>query len=222
MISVMRYIDNQAKVVSEKVPGILIRKSKIEGLFYDHSGTFRETSTRTCQMHNFERVLVSLFDVLMGSQGLNYDMTLAQNLYRLDYYWVKFKAMVEALTTQSVGGDPNCFNKAPKEIRNLIGEIARTRWLSTERTTERLISLLRVKTTEEFTAFIKPHLRDEDCDNRKAARKYCVRIDSTRLSQFMLTFRYLANHTPGGKKGEGLVGCMKVLWGVLTREFLSL
>ena len=68
MISVMRYIDNHAKVVSEIVPGILIRKSKIDGLFYDHSGTFREACTRTCQMHNFERVLVSLFDVLMGSQ----------------------------------------------------------------------------------------------------------------------------------------------------------
>lgn len=211
MISVMRYIDNHAKVVSEIVPGILIRKSKIDGLFYDHSGTFREACTRTCQMHNFERVLVSLFDVLMGSQGLNYDMTSAQNLYRLNYYWVKFKAMVEALTTQSVGGDPNYFKKAPKEIRNLIGEIARTRWLSTERTTERLISLLRVEATEEFTNFIKPYLGNEDSDNWKAAMKYCVCIDSTHLSQFMLTFWYLANHTPGGKKGEGLVGCMKVL-----------
>ena len=160
-------------MVSEKVPGILIGKSKIDGLFYDHSGTFREACTRTCQMHNLERVLVSLFDVLMGSQGLNYDMTSAQNLCRLNYYWVKFKAMVEALTTQSVGGDPNYFKKAPKDIRNLIGEIARTRWLSTERTTERLISLLRVETTEEFTNFIKPYLGNEDSDNRKAAMKHC-------------------------------------------------
>ena len=72
MVMVMKYIDKRAKEVSAKSPGILLRISKIEGLSYDHSGCFRETCIRTCQMHNFERVLVSLFSTLMGSQGLAY------------------------------------------------------------------------------------------------------------------------------------------------------
>ena len=211
MVTVMKHIDQRAKEVSNKSPGILLRKSKIDGLSYDHSGRFRETSIRTCQMHNFERVLVSLFSTLMGSQGLAYDTSTAQNLYRLNYYWVKFKAMVEALTTQSVGGDPNLFNEAPPEIRNLIGEIASTRWLSSERTTERLIGLLKVKATEHIKEFVKLYFGGEESDDWKTAKEYCVCIDSNDLSQFMLTFWYLANHTPGGRKGEGLVGCMKVL-----------
>jgi hypothetical protein len=162
-------------------------------------------------MHNFERVLVSLFSTLMGSQGLAYDTTTSQNLYRLNYYWVKFKAMVEAITTQSVGGDPESFNQAPPEIRNLIGEIASTRWLSSERTTERLIELLKVKATEDLIEFVKPYFGGEDSLDWKTAIEYCVCIDSNDMSQFMLTFWYLANHTPGGRKGEGLIGCMKVL-----------
>lgn len=211
MVMVMKHIDKRAKEVSAKSPGILLRMSKIEGLSYDHSGCFRETCIRTCQMHNFERVLVSLFSTLMGSQGLAYDATTSQNLYRLNYYWVKFKAMVEALTTQSVGGDPDLFNEAPPEIRNLIGEIATTRWLSSERTTERLIDLLQVKATEHIIDFVKLYFGGEETDDWKTAKDYCVCIDSDDLSQFMLTFWYLANHTPGGRKGEGLVGCMKVL-----------
>ena len=51
----------------------------------------------------------------------------------------------------------------------------------------------------------------EETDDWKTAKDYCVCIDSNDLSQFMLTFWYLANHTPGGRKGEGLVECMKVL-----------
>lgn len=71
MIIVMRYIDKQAVKLSSVNKTLLLRQSiVIPGLVYDYGGTFREACTRTCQMHNFERVLVSLLDVLMGNQGL--------------------------------------------------------------------------------------------------------------------------------------------------------
>ena len=212
MIIVMRYIDKQAVELSLLNKTLLLRQSiVIPGLVYDYGGTFREACTRTCQMHNFERVLVSLLDVLMGNQGLTHEMTSAQNLYRLNYYWVKFKAMVNALTTVSVGGDPTLYMTAPKEMRKLIGKVARTRWLSAERTTERLIELLKVQATTTMIKFVKDYFGGDESNNWKAACKYCTCIGSNYLSQFMLTFWYIANHTPGGRKGEGMVGCMKVL-----------
>ena len=35
---------------------------------------FLEICVRTCQMHNFERILAHMISTLMGSQGLAYDM----------------------------------------------------------------------------------------------------------------------------------------------------
>ena len=168
-------------------------------------------------MHNFERVLVSLLDVLMGNQGLTHEMTSAQNLYRLNYYWVKFKAMVNALTTVSVGGDPTLYMTAPKEMRKLIGKVARTRWLSAERTTERLIELLKVRATTTMIKFVKDYFGGDESNNWKAACKYCTCIGSNDLSQFMLTFWYIANHTPGGRKGEGMVGYRPATMWIDTR-----
>ena len=45
-------------------------------------------------MHNIERMLAHVLHTLMGSQGLSYDMTTAQNLYRMQYYWKKYKNMM--------------------------------------------------------------------------------------------------------------------------------
>ena len=41
--------------------------------------------------------------------------------------------------------------------------------------------------------------------------KYCTCIDSDKQSHIMLAFWWLSNHTPGGKKGEGSVGCLKIV-----------
>ena len=151
MIIVMRYIDKRAIELSSVNRTLLLRQSMvIPGLLYDYGGSFREACTRTCQMHNFERVLVSLLDVLMGNQGLTYEMTSAQNLYRLNYYWVKYKAMVNALTTVAVGGDPTLYKGAPKEIRKLIGKVARTRWLSAERTPKKTYRIAKGSSNSDY------------------------------------------------------------------------
>lgn len=68
-------------------------------------------------MHNFDRILAQMIETLMGNQGLSYDMTTAQNLYRLNYY----RSMVDAVTVESLGGNPDIFNSVPQEIRNFIG-----------------------------------------------------------------------------------------------------
>ena len=66
MTRVMRHIDERANVISGLNKSILLRKSvNIPDLIYDYGGSFREACTRTCQMHNFDRVLVSLFNVIV-------------------------------------------------------------------------------------------------------------------------------------------------------------
>ena len=55
-------------------------------------------------MHNIERVLAHVLHSLMGNQGLSYDMTTAQNLYRMQHCWKKYKNMMDALIVQSLGG----------------------------------------------------------------------------------------------------------------------
>jgi hypothetical protein len=89
-ILVLRHIDVRASEIYKKNPDVLHRKSLvIPEQVYKYEGNFRETCLRTCQMHNFERVLS--------------DMTSAQNLYRVNYYWVKYRAMVNTITIESLG-----------------------------------------------------------------------------------------------------------------------
>jgi hypothetical protein len=146
---VLRHIDTRGSEMYLQNPDKLIRKSSvISRQAYKYGGKFREMSVRTCQMHNFERILALLLSTLMGNQGIAYDMTTAQNLYRLNFYWIKYKSMVDSLTVTSVGGNPDLFNNAPEEIRNLVGKVNATRWLSTERTCYRLIDALSIPATE--------------------------------------------------------------------------
>ena len=81
-------------------------------------------------------------------------MTTAQNLYRLNYYWIKYRSMVDALTVESLGGNPELFNNAPQEIRNLIGSVNATRWLSTERTSDNLLQTLSVPATPTLIEYV--------------------------------------------------------------------
>jgi hypothetical protein len=100
---VLRHIDIRANQIYLKNPDVLHRKSLvIPEQVYKYGGNFREVCLRTCQMHNFERILSELISTLMGSQGLAYDMTSAQNLYRVNYYWLKYRAMVNTITVESL------------------------------------------------------------------------------------------------------------------------
>ena len=66
MTRVMRHIDERANEICGLNKSILLRKSvNIPDLIYDYGGSFREACTRTCQMHNFDQVLVSLFNVIV-------------------------------------------------------------------------------------------------------------------------------------------------------------
>jgi hypothetical protein len=201
-----------AAETSAKDPNALKFLSKVvEGLEYDFGGRFRELCIRTCQMHNYERILSPIITNLMGQQGLAFDMTTAQNLYRFNYYMKKYRDMFNFLITKSVGGDFKDFNKAPAAIRNLIGQCNATRWLSMERTCHNLILTLEVEASEDLIIFIRDFFGGEDSCHWQAAIKYCKCINSDKLSFTMLQFYYLANHSPGGKRGEGLIGCMSVL-----------
>ena len=67
---VLRHIDKRASEIYLQSPDMLHRKSlNITGQVYKYGGKFREQSIRTCQMHNFERILALLLSTLMGSQG---------------------------------------------------------------------------------------------------------------------------------------------------------
>ena len=66
-------------------------------------------------MRNIERVLAHVLQALMGSQGLSYDMTTAQNLYRMQYYWKKYKNMMDALVVESLGADVSKYNEVDTE-----------------------------------------------------------------------------------------------------------
>ena len=76
MLIVLREIDSLALLMHAKNPDYLRRQSKIvEGLVYEYWGNFRQVCLRSCQMHNFERVLIILLDKMLGSQGLVHEMT---------------------------------------------------------------------------------------------------------------------------------------------------
>ena len=150
MLIVLREIDSLALLMHAKNPDYLRRQSKIvEGLVYEYWGNFRQVCLRSCQMHNFERVLITLLDKMLGSQGLAHAMTTAQGMYCLNYYWVKFRNMLDAITVDALGGDTDLFKDAPKAVKNLIGEIARTRWVSAEMTAKNLLDALNAPATEK-------------------------------------------------------------------------
>lgn len=101
-IKVLQYIDGRAVEISLTKPELLRRHSVvILGQTYDYNGKFRVLVHLTCQMHNYERVLSPILSIFMGNQGLKYDMTTSQNLYRIQYYWTKFKSFFDTLTVIS-------------------------------------------------------------------------------------------------------------------------
>ena len=73
-ILVLRHIDTRASEMYLTTPEILQRPSLvIPRQIYKYGGKFREACVRTCQMHNFERILAQMMETLMGNQGLSYD-----------------------------------------------------------------------------------------------------------------------------------------------------
>ena len=199
-VIVLKHIDQLAMELYMTSPHLLQRQSKIvPGLTYTYGGKFRQACVRSCEMHNIERVLAHVLHSLMGSQGLSYDMTTAQSLYRMQYYWKKYKNMMDALVVQSLGGDMNKYNTADTEIRNLIGLVNATRWLSTERTCDNLRKALSVPASIQFIEYVRNSLGGCDSESWLTAESYCTCIDSNELSHIMLSFLYLANHCPEGK-----------------------
>lgn len=211
-VLVLRHIDSRAEKLTITQQNLLHRPSLvIPGQVYKYGGRFRESCVRTCVMHNFERILASMINILMGNQGLSYDMTTSQNLFRLNYYTIKYRSMVDALTVKSVGGNPEDFSNAPDAIRKLIGSVNATRWLSTERTSDNLLETMSVPASPDLVEHVCKFFGGPESENWVIAKKFCTCIDSTDLSHTMLSFWYLANHSPGGKKGEGAIGCLRVL-----------
>lgn len=162
-------------------------------------------------MHDFETMLSEIISTLKGSQGLASDMTSAQNLHLVKYYWVKYRSMVNTTTVESPGGDGDLFNTAPVEFWNLIRLVNATRWLSTEKAYDRLITTLSIPASKSLISHICTFCGGPDSENWKITEQYCLSFNSSQLSHTMLTFWYIANHASGGKKSEGAVGCLSVL-----------
>ena len=99
-------------------------------------------------MHNYERVLLPLLDNLLGKQGLAHEMTTSQRMYRVNYYWVIYINMLDTLIIDSLGGDVNKYFEVPPSKKNLIGKVARTRWVSAERTSKKLMDALNVPASQ--------------------------------------------------------------------------
>ena len=96
----------------------------------------------------------------------------------------------------------NKYNTANTEMRNLIGLVNVTRWLSTERTCNNLRKALSVPASIQFIEYVRNSLGGCDSESWLTAEGYCTCIDSDELSELshiMLSFLYLANHCPGGK-----------------------
>ena len=212
LLMVLKYIDIKATEISQTKPEYLLRKSSsVPGLIYNYGGTFRQACSRSCQMHNYERVLLPLLDNLLGKQGLAHEMTTSQGMYRVNYYWVKFRNMLDTLIIDSLGGDVNKYFEAPPSMRNLIGKVARTRWVSAERTSKKLMDALNVPASQALIDKVSTYFGGVDSEEWKEGSKFCTCVGVPGLSHLMLAFWWLANHTPGGKKGEGVVGCMSVV-----------
>ena len=212
MLMVLKYIDRKALEISQNNPEYLVRKSSVvPGLIYNYEGTFRQACLRSCQMHNYERVLLPLLDNLLGKQGLAHEMTTSQGMYRVNYYWVKFRNMLDTLIIDSLGGDVNKYFEAPPAMKNLIGKVARTRWVSAERTSKKLMDALNVPAYQALIDKVCAYFGGEDSVEWKEGSKFCTCVGATGTSHLMLAFWWLANHTPGGKKGEGVIGCMSVV-----------
>ena len=158
-------------------------------------------------MHNFERVLIPLLDKLLGKQGMAHDMTTSQGMYRVNYYWMKYRNMLDTLTVDAMRGEVSSYLQAPPAQKNLIGAIARTRWVSAERTSDNLMRALDIPATPIFIKKISDYFGGLDSAEWEKGSQYCTCVSSSNLSHIMLAFWWIANHTPGGKKGEGLVGC---------------
>ena len=119
--------------------------------------------------------------------------------------------MLDTLTIDSFGGDLARYLDAPPSMRNLVGEIARTRWVSAERTSDKVIAALDEPASQLLIDKISNYLGGVESEEWKEGCKYCTCMSSDKLSHLMLAFWWLANHTPGGKKGMGLVGCISIV-----------
>lgn len=151
LLIVLKDIDVKASIIKNSTPNYFCRKSDVlPGLVYDYGGAFRQACLRSCQMHNFERVLIPLLDKLLGKQGMAHDMTTSQGMYRVNYYWMKYRNMLETLTVDAMGGEVSSYLQAPPAQKNLIGAIARTRWLSAVRTSDNLLRALGIPATPIF------------------------------------------------------------------------
>ena len=72
-------------------------------------------------MHNFERILAQMIHSLTGNQDLQYEMTSAQNRYRLNYYWIKYKSMVDSASLVKSAGKGNF--ESPDSLISMMANI---------------------------------------------------------------------------------------------------
>jgi hypothetical protein len=162
-------------------------------------------------MHAIERVLSHYFIVLLGPQGLNHDMTLAQGLYKAQYYSKKNEASRNALIVESVGGNWENFKKADPALRNQTGFMSATRWTSASRVSLQMVKRLDVPASDELITLAASLCGGQESSDWLSMVPIFKCINKDDISAEMLILFCLSNTAPGGKKGESVIGCAGVL-----------
>ena len=96
----------------------------------------------------------------------------------------------------------NKYFEAPPAMKNLIGKVARTRWVSAERTSKKLMDALNVPASQALIDKVCTYFDGVDSIEWKEGSKFCTCVGATGTSHLMLAFWWLANHTPGEKRGR--------------------
>jgi hypothetical protein len=162
-------------------------------------------------MHAIERVLSHYFIVLLGPQGLKNDLSLAQGLFKMQYYAEKNEAFRHALIVESEGGDCNNYKNADPCLRNQTGFMCPTRWTAASKVSLKMVKRLNVPAKLPLIELAASLCGGQDTSEWLSMVPIFKCIIMDELSAEMLILFILSNVAPGEKKGESVIGCSGVL-----------
>jgi len=179
-------------------------------LIYNWAVKFREDRIHACEAHNLDRVFNPLVSFLSGEAGLKFDLTLAQNLYRLMYYTsnkflTQFRTILNLYFKELVG-DELIILPIPPILWNKFGNTALNRWLSATKQALKLVSMLSIVAPAYMVAKAKtmftnnkPEMESEWEEVLYGAQSI---IDPTKSSAYIMATIILSCKVPAGKTGE--------------------
>jgi hypothetical protein len=174
------------------------------GLWYEyHLSRVVEQRCICCMMNSKQSILRLLLGLCIGSSGLTNNTTSAQQLYMVHRYQDMFGDHMYALMLESLDGDVSRWGELPHGVREVFEQLTAARWVCQERTCDAFIDLVDVPAPDYIIEMVAQYFGDKD--EWHAVADYCTCYhDASQLSYMALMFIYLANHSPGGARGEGI------------------